>query len=94
MSCIKKFKYIILILLFGFIVEGYFILEYELITSIGNSKEESLGYYKIIASRDTYFSELIQYFRESESRNTTLTMQPRDLDHSSNTTDVSSIDYF
>jgi hypothetical protein len=64
MSCLKKFKYILLVLFFGGLVSGYFLMENSLINKIGNSIDESLTYYKIISLRDSYLSELIIYFRE------------------------------
>jgi len=49
MSCIKKTKYIIMILLLAGLVQGYFLMNYFLIANIDSSIESSLGYYKIIA---------------------------------------------
>jgi hypothetical protein len=57
-----------------------------MIKNIGSSIDESLDYYRVISLRDSYFSELIAYFRESVARNYTLKMTESELTGSTNTT--------
>ena len=94
MSCLKKFKYILLVLFFGGLVQGYFLLEMFMINDIDASKSLSLSYYQVIANRNIFFGQLIAYYRESLARNTTLQMAPGDLEGTDNTITVSTIDYF
>lgn len=94
MSLIKKIKYIMLVLFFAGLVQGYFLLNYFLIANIDSSIEQSLDYYEIVASRDPLLNNLIAYYREGLARNTTMYMYPDDLDGSGNRTQVSFIDYF
>jgi len=72
MSCIKKLKYIILILLFAGIVQSYFLFAYYLVQKINSLIFSSLGYYETIADRDLLVSSLIVFFRESVARNETI----------------------
>lgn len=65
MSLIKKIKYIMLVLFFAALVQGYFLLNYFLIAGIDSSIKESLDYYHTLSSRGPLFNNLIAYFRES-----------------------------
>ena len=94
MSCIKKFKFILLVLFLAGLVQGYFILAQQLISTSDDSVNQSLNLYQIISSRDPLLSELISYYRESVARNFTIPMRPGDFDGSSNLTWVSSVNYF
>lgn len=69
-------------------------MNYMLITDIDKSIDESLGYYKVISSRTPNFGKLIGFYRESISRNTTITMFPGDLERNSNRTEVNTVNYF
>ena len=91
MSCIKKLKFILLILLFAGAVQGYFILAYFLVLNIDSSIYDSLSYFKIVSDRDTTISNLLVFFRESISRNETFWMQPNELLHDGNTTVVETV---
>ncbi len=79
MSCIKKLKFILLILLFAGAVQGYFVLAYFLVLKIDSSIVESVSYFKIVTDRDTAISNLLVFFRESISRNQTMWMEPDEL---------------
>lgn len=65
MSLIKKIKYIMLVLFFAALVQGYFLLNYFLIANIDTSIKQSLNYYQVVSSRGPLFNNLIAYFRES-----------------------------
>ena len=80
MSLIKKIKYILLILFFAGLVQGYFLLNYFLIANIDISIEESLSFYEIVSSRDPLLGNLIAYYREGLARNSTMYMKPGDLE--------------
>lgn len=69
MTCIKKLKYILMILFFAGLVQGYFLMTYSLITNIDDKIQESLYYYDVISSRDPLFGELIAFYRECLARN-------------------------
>jgi len=59
MSCLKKLKYIAMVMIFSSIVTGYFIISNQLITTMNDSFIESLDYYDIISDRDPLLSVLV-----------------------------------
>lgn len=94
MSCIKKIKYIMMVLFIAGIVQGYFLMTYFLITNIDDSIGDSLDYYKIISSRGPNFNSFIAFYRESLAINETLYMLPGQYEHNNNMTRVKIVDYF
>ena len=94
MSCLKKFKYILLVLFFGGLIQGYFLLKNSLIDQIASSINESLDYYRILSSRDTYMSELIGVYRETIARNRSMEISSDQVLQDNNYTIVNSVEYF
>ena len=94
-SCVKKVKYTLIVLIFALVVSGYFFLSYTRIQKMDTWFNESLNYFEIVSNRDPHLSSMVLYFRESISRGEPLLLRPEQVYRSSdNSTLVSAFQFY
>lgn len=62
MTCMRQFKYYVLVISISMLMSGYFTLSYFMVTNIFKESQDSLTTFDTVANRSPYLSSLIAYF--------------------------------
>ena len=90
MTCMRQFKYYVLVISISMLMSGYFTLSYFMVTNIFKESQESLTTFNTVANRSPYLSSLIVYFLQTLDREREIYTRSLDNDKSW----VNSLDYF
>ncbi len=76
MTCMRQFKYYLLVAGISLFMSGYFTLSYFMVTNIFDDSQKSLTTFEIIGNRGPYLDSLLSYYLQMLTRNQEIFIQP------------------